>query len=219
MCWNTQLTGQHTHAASSLYIRDALISDVQALQRLYHMYLGTHGAYELESIKESIDTDSIYVAVDGEGSVIGTLTSATVFDHNECSAKIKGGVIFFGPINMVSIGDKDIVFDYDVKHEFRGLCVNEAYRRKGVATALLAHAINEADGSAYAFVWAPGGNIRAQGLWEKFGFELKQKIVDLGKEVPWFCENCVERKHRCDYCDSHVYVRKNTSAFPKDKLR
>jgi len=223
MCWNTQLigqqltgqqlTGQQTHAASSLYIRDALISDVEALQRLYHLNLGTHEAYDLESIKESIETDNIYVAFNGEGSVIGTITSAKVFDPNECSAKIKGGVIHIGPINMVSIGNTDIVFDYDVKHELRGLCVDEAYRRKGVATALLGHAINNADGSAYAFVWAPGGNIRAQGLWEKFGFELKEKIENLGKEVPWFCGNCVERKHGCDYCDSHVYVWKNASVF------
>jgi len=201
------------HWASSidnLLIRKATIADAEALQRLYHEYLGDHKEYELQNIIGSFESVNIIVAVINDERIIGTLTFAKVFSSGETefNSTEDGGVII-GCINAISIGDEHVFFDDDIKYELRDLCVDDVYRCKGVATVLLKYALSEMQDPAYALVWAQGGEVRAQQLWKSHGFELQEKIKNLGALLPEFCAKCVERNNGCNYCEVHVYVEKN----------
>ena len=95
-------------------------------------------------------------------------------------------------------------------------------RNNCVASALLEHALKESQDASYAVVWVPGGNVRAKTLWESNGFELQEIVKDVGALEPWFCDNCVERKNGCNYCESHIYVEKEQQnvieLFPRPLL-
>ena len=189
---------------NSFCIRDAVTTDADALQRMYLDYLGNHDEYMMMNIKNSIARDSVYVAATDDDRIIGTLTSANVFGYPDFI--VEDRAIYFRRVRSMSIGSKVVSFSDNVNCELRNLCVDDAYRRRGVATALLEYAIDKSHGSAYANVWAPGGQIRARNLWESHGFKMQTEINDLGAEFPWFCEKCVERTRECTYCDCYVYV-------------
>ena len=194
--------------------RRAVSADANVLQRLYHEHLGTHADYLLCSIKESIKTNRVYVAVTEDDLIVGTLTSIKDFDCEYCSADFSSGEVLIGlfmETNAIFIGDYEIKFDDNVINKLCSLCVDFNYRRQGVAAALLEHALGEAQGLSYALVWAPGGEVRAPSLWEAYGFVYQEKVEDLGKLLPQFCANCMERKNSCTYCDCHVYVEKKRS--------
>ena len=209
MCMKINQLEQGSVINDNLLIRKAMIADAEALQRLYHGYLGNHKVYELQNIIESLESENTIVAVNNEELIIGALSFAKVFSSGEMELNItKDGGILIGCINTKSIGDECIFFDNDIKYELRGLCVDESYRHQGVATALLENALCEMQDLAYALVWAPGGEIRAQQLWESHGFELQEKVENLRELVPDFCEKCMERKNGCNYCEVHVYVER-----------
>ena len=194
----------------NLFIRKATIDDAEVLQRLYHKYLGNHNAYELRNIIGSFESVNIIVVVINDERIIGALTYAKVFNSGEMDFNIaKDGGIIIGSINAISIGDERVFFDDDIKYELRDLCVDEAYRYRGVATVLLEYALSEMQDPAYALVWAQGGEARAQQLWKSHGFKLQEKIKNLGELLPEFCAKCVERNNGCNYCEVHVYVEKS----------
>ena len=160
----------------------------------------------MDSIRDSIEADNIYVAVSDEGQIIGTLTSVRVWHYIDQNGNLEKGMIIIGGWHSLTIGGERIRFDNGVTHEIRGVCVNTAYRNQGVAAALLEYALSEIQTRSYAFVWAPGGNIRAKALWESYGFKMQQVIKDIKAAVPAFCEGCAERQNGCDYCELYVYV-------------
>jgi len=204
MCMRINQLAEEATIIDSMLIRKATIADAGALQRLYHKYLGNHSAYELRNIIGSFESENIIVAVINDEQIIGTLTFAEVFSSRAADFTEDGGILI-GCINAISIGDEHVFFDDDIKYELRGLCVDEDYRYQGVATALLEYALNEMQSPAYALVWAPGGEARAQQLWESHGFELQEKVQNLGALLPEFCAKCVERNNGCNYCEVHVY--------------
>ena len=211
MCMKINQLAEDATAIDNMLIRKATIADAGALQRLYHAYLGTHRAYELRNIIGSFESENIIVAVINDEQIIGTLTFAKVFSTIETEFGItKDDGILIVCSNAINIGDERVFFDDGIIYELRGLCVDEVYRYNGVATALLEYALSEMQGSAYALVWAPGGEARAPQLWESHGFELQEKVKNVGALVPEFCEKCVERNNGCNYCDTHVYVEKST---------
>jgi len=144
-----QPTGQ---TCEGLFIRRAAAADAEALQCLYYDYLGTHEEYELDSIRDSMEADNIYVAVTDEGQITGTLTSARVFDYIDQDGNREKGMVLIGGWHSLTIGDELICFDNGVTHEIRGVCVDTAYRNQGVAAALLEHALSEIQTRSYAFV-------------------------------------------------------------------
>ena len=194
---------------NNINIRNAVISDAEALQSMFHKYHGTHESFSLDNIKESIETGNVYIATNEDNHIIGALTSEQVFDNYE--SDIPDGGIIIGNIQSIGIGDERIWFDNYIKKEMRDLCVADAYRNRGIASALLEHALKESKDASYALVWAPGGKARAKKLWEEHDFELQKVVKDIGTLAPWFCENCVERKNNCNYCECHVYVEKKPS--------
>ena len=171
MCMKINQLTEETTAIDNLLIRKATIADTGALLRLYHDYLGNHKAYELQNIIESFESENIIVASINDEQIVGTLTYAEVFSSGEMEFSItKDGGILIGCINTKSLGDECVYFDDNIKYELRGLCVDETHRYNGVATALLEYALNDMQEPAYALVWAPGGEGRAQHLWESHGF-------------------------------------------------
>jgi len=197
----------------NLLIRRATIDDAYDIQQLYYDYLGTHKDYNPQGILKSIKTDNIYVAVADNDKIIGTMASAKIFDCIDWEIEREKGIIFICGGNSLAIGDKHIIFDNGVTHEIRGLCVDIAYRHQGIATALLEQALSETQTRSYAFVWAPGGEVRAKELWKTHGFMLQEIVKDIGTAVPAFCEQCMERKNGCTYCECHVYVEDEESAI------
>jgi len=187
-------------------IRKAAADDAEAVQRLYYDYLGTHKEYNPRGMLKSIERDSIYVAVADESKIIGTLTSAKTFDCIDRGTEPEKGIIFIGGVNSIVVGDKHIFFDNGVTHEIRNLCVDSAYRHQGIAKLLIEQALSETPTLSYALVWAPSGKVRAKELWESQGFRSQEILEDIGNAVPWFCEQCAERKNGCSYCECHVYV-------------
>jgi len=189
-----------------IQIRRATADDADYVQRLYYEYLGTHKDYNPVGMLKSIERDSVYVAVVGKSKIIGTLTSAKTFDCIDRGTEPENGMIFICGGNSLVVGDEHIFFDNGVTHEIRNLCVDSAYRHQGISTILIEQALSETPTLSYAFVWAPGGKVRAKELWESHGFRLQEIIKDIGNAVPWFCEQCAERKNGCNYCECHVYV-------------
>jgi len=187
-------------------IRKATADDAEAVQRLYYDYLGTHKEYNPRGMLKSIERDSVYVAVVDKNKIVGALTSVKTFECVDRGTEPEKGMIFIGGVNSIAVGDKHIFFDNGVTHEIRNLCVDSAYRHQGIATMLLEKALNETPTLSYAIVWAPSGELRAKELWETHGFRLQEIIKDIGNIVPWFCEQCAERKNGCRYCECHVYV-------------
>ena len=210
MCMKINQLVEVATTIDNLIIRKAMFADAEALQHLYHEYLGNHRSYELHNIIGSFESENIIVATINDGQIIGTLTFAEVFSNGvvDFDFTIDGGILI-GCINAISIGDERVLFDDDIKYELRGLCVDEEYRYQGVATALLEYALCDMHDPAYALVWAPGGEVRAKQLWESHGFELQEKVKNLSVLLPEFCAKCVERKNGCNYCEVHVYVEKN----------
>jgi len=210
MCMKINQLIEETTYIDNLLVRKATIADAEALQRLFHEYLGTHKDYEIRNIIGRFESEDIFVAVIDDEHIIGALTIVKIISRGETDLNItKDGGIVIGCINAISIGDKRVFFGDDIKYNLGDLCVDDAYRYKGVATVLLECAISEMHDPAYALVWAPGGEVRAQYLWESHGFEQQEVVKNLGVLLPDFCAKCVERNYGCNYCDVHVYVKKN----------
>jgi len=201
------------YKADDFTIREATISDAKALQRLYHDYLGKHIQYDLEDIKDSIESNDVYVAVLEKDHIVGTLTSEKGYNQRDSEMEMEDGfalVIEIPP--SITIGDVEVTFDCDTEYLLRDLCVDENFRGKGIASALLERASNPEDYSAYAVVWAPGGEIRAKELWESHGFELDAVAKDVGTIYPEFCKLCSEYINGCRYCESYIYRKSKTAA-------
>jgi len=181
-----------------IQIRKATADDAEAIQRLYYNYLGTHREYNPRGMLKSIERNSVYIAVVDENKIISTITSAKTFDYIDRSAEPEKG--------MIAVGDKHIFLDNGVTHEIRNLCVDSAYRHQCIAKILLEQALSETPTRSYTFVLAPSGKVRAKELWESHGFRLQEIIKDIGNIMPWFCEQCAERKNGCSYCEFHVYM-------------